>query len=72
MKSTEDHSTNKGNYKTDLTLTGILIEGFGNQAGKQQAIKIDGWPTPAPKGQLIRTITRLIVVIALYKPKIKN
>jgi hypothetical protein len=23
----EDHSTTKGNYKTDLTLTGLLMEG---------------------------------------------
>jgi hypothetical protein len=29
MKSTEDHSTNKGNYKTDLTLTGILTGAQG-------------------------------------------
>src|ERR1700693_5502002 len=25
--SEEDHSTTKGNYKTDLTLTGLLMEG---------------------------------------------
>jgi hypothetical protein len=29
MKSIEDHSTNKGNYKTGLTLTGLLMEGLG-------------------------------------------
>ena len=28
-KSNEDHSTSKGNYKTDLTLTGLLMEGLG-------------------------------------------
>jgi hypothetical protein len=27
LGSKEDHSTNKGNYKTDLTLTGLLMEG---------------------------------------------
>jgi hypothetical protein len=25
----EDHSTTKGNYKTDLTSTGLLMEGLG-------------------------------------------
>ena len=30
--SQEDHSTNKGNYKTDLTLTGLLMEGLGEDA----------------------------------------
>jgi hypothetical protein len=29
--SQEDHSTIKGNYKTDLTLTGLLMEGLGRQ-----------------------------------------
>jgi hypothetical protein len=28
MSSREDHSTIKGNYKTDLTLTGLLMEGL--------------------------------------------
>jgi hypothetical protein len=27
LGSKEDHSTTKGNYKTDLTLTGLLMEG---------------------------------------------
>jgi hypothetical protein len=27
LGSREDHSTTKGNYKTDLTLTGLLMEG---------------------------------------------
>ena len=27
--SKEDHSTTKGNYKTSLTLTGLLMEGLG-------------------------------------------
>ncbi len=27
--SKEDHSTSKGNYKTGLTLTGLLMEGLG-------------------------------------------
>ncbi len=27
--SEEDHSTTKGNYKTDLTLTGLLMKGLG-------------------------------------------
>jgi hypothetical protein len=30
--SEEAHSTSKGNYKTDLTLTGLLMEGLGLQA----------------------------------------
>jgi hypothetical protein len=29
LGSREDHSTTKGNYKTDLTLTGLLMEGLG-------------------------------------------
>jgi hypothetical protein len=29
MSFIEDHSTTKGNYKTDLTLTGLLMEGLG-------------------------------------------
>jgi hypothetical protein len=29
LGSQEDHSTTKGNYKTDLTLTGLLMEGLG-------------------------------------------
>jgi len=29
LGSKEDHSTTKGNYKTDLTLTGLLMEGLG-------------------------------------------
>ena len=29
LGSKEDHSTIKGNYKTDLTLTGLLMEGLG-------------------------------------------
>src|ERR1700682_3131952 len=28
MSSEEDHSTSKGNYKTGLTLTGLLMEGL--------------------------------------------
>src|SRR5882762_3429089 len=31
LGSKEDHSTTKGNYKTDLTLTGLLMEGLGKQ-----------------------------------------
>ena len=31
LGSKEDHSTTKGNYKTDLTLTGLLMEGFGRR-----------------------------------------
>jgi hypothetical protein len=30
LGSKEDHSTTKGNYKTDLTLTGLLMEGLGD------------------------------------------
>ena len=30
LSSKEDHSTYKGNYKTDLTLTGLLMEGLGS------------------------------------------
>ena len=29
LGSKEDHSTTKCNYKTDLTLTGLLMEGLG-------------------------------------------
>ena len=29
--SEEDHSTTKSNYKTDLTLTGLLMEGLGGE-----------------------------------------
>jgi hypothetical protein len=29
LGSKEDHSTTKGNYKTNLTLTGLLMEGLG-------------------------------------------
>jgi hypothetical protein len=29
LGSKEDHSTTKGYYKTDLTLTGLLMEGLG-------------------------------------------
>jgi len=29
LGSKEDHSTSKGNYKTDLTRTGLLMEGLG-------------------------------------------
>ncbi len=29
LGSKEDHSTTKSNYKTDLTLTGLLMEGLG-------------------------------------------
>jgi hypothetical protein len=29
LGSKEAHSTIKGNYKTDLTLTGLLLEGLG-------------------------------------------
>ena len=32
LGSEEDHSTKKGNYKIDLTLTGLLMEGLGNGA----------------------------------------
>ena len=31
LGSKEDHSTTKGNYKTDLTLTGLLMEGLDQQ-----------------------------------------
>ena len=31
LGSKEDHSTSKGNYKTGLTLTGLLMEGLGLQ-----------------------------------------
>jgi hypothetical protein len=30
LGSKEDHSSIKGNYKTDLTLTGLLMEGLEN------------------------------------------
>jgi hypothetical protein len=29
LGSKEDHSTTKGNYKTNLTITGFLTEGLG-------------------------------------------
>jgi hypothetical protein len=31
--SEEHHSTIRGNYKTDLTLTGLLMEGLGQVLG---------------------------------------
>jgi len=34
LGSKEDHSTNKGNYKTDLTLTGLLMEELGPTHGR--------------------------------------
>jgi hypothetical protein len=36
LGSKEDHSTNKGNYKTDLTLTGLLMEGVGSASAMQR------------------------------------
>jgi hypothetical protein len=39
LGSKEDHSTTKGNYKIDLTLTGLLMEGLGSaNARKSRAI----------------------------------
>ena len=38
LGSKEDHSTTKGNYKTDLTLTGLLMEGLGVR-GMYQAFR---------------------------------
>jgi hypothetical protein len=35
LGSKEDHSTTKGNYKTDLILTGLLMEGLD---AKQRAV----------------------------------
>src|SRR5690348_9813323 len=31
LGSKEDHSTSKGNYKTELTLAGLLMEGLGKR-----------------------------------------
>ena len=42
LGSEEDHSTNKGNYKTDLTLTGLLMEGLGmGTKSREYPIMID-------------------------------
>jgi hypothetical protein len=38
MKSIEDHSTNKGNCKTHLTLTGLLMEGLGTLPVRQMIV----------------------------------
>jgi hypothetical protein len=38
LGSKEDHSTTKGNYKTDLTLTGLLMEGLGHQGVLARAV----------------------------------
>jgi hypothetical protein len=35
LDSKEDHSTIKGNYKTDLTLTGLLMEELGRIGGRK-------------------------------------
>ena len=34
LGSKEDRSTNKANYKTDLTLTGLLMEELGPTHGR--------------------------------------
>jgi len=51
----EDHSTNKGNYETGLTLTGLLMEGLGSArqrkygnlpnpiAWRPNGQNVDGW-----------------------------
>jgi hypothetical protein len=38
MSSREDHSTVTGNYKTDLTLTGLLMEGLDSPFFAPQAV----------------------------------
>jgi hypothetical protein len=38
----EDHSTNKGNYKTCLTLTGLLMEGLGFSFATLSKLHFDG------------------------------
>ena len=38
LGSKEDHSTTKGNYKTDLTLTGLLMEGLDSPFFAPQAV----------------------------------
>jgi hypothetical protein len=42
MGSREDHSTIKGNYKSDLTLTGLLMEGLGLGGGTLLPIIAEG------------------------------
>jgi hypothetical protein len=39
LGSKEDHSTTKGNYKTALTLTGLLMEGLGKSLSPEGAPK---------------------------------
>jgi len=39
LGSKEDHSTTKGNYKTDLTLTGLLMEGLGEARGQSHGME---------------------------------
>jgi hypothetical protein len=42
--SKEDHSTTKGNCKTDLTLTGLLMEGLGSGfGGPVRVFKLPQW-----------------------------
>ena len=44
--SDEDHSTIKGNYKTGLTLTGLLMEGLGSAS----VILAEAWcPAEPPR-----------------------
>jgi len=38
LGSKEDHSTSKGNYKTALTLTGLLMEGLGRSDMAQRYV----------------------------------
>jgi hypothetical protein len=41
LGSKEDHLTTKGNYKTDLTLTGLLMEGLGLKLLQPVALWVD-------------------------------
>jgi len=40
LGSKEDHSTTKGNYKTDLTLTGLLMKGLGTIIWQNRPVTI--------------------------------
>jgi hypothetical protein len=62
LGSKEDHSNIKGNYKTDLTLTGLLMEGLGakqrirvgfisDDPSKKEAVKKPGYASVRRPGR---------------------
>ena len=47
VSSEDDHSTTKGKYKTDLTLTGLLVAGLGWYS----LLKIPSYRSPYARGR---------------------